>query len=105
MRRAAWPAARPDAFHPDLARSLWVLANRIDENSDPLSGLAANAEAIAILSAPFLRLPAAFAPRMVGMLQGYFERCDKLERQPDAHLLAPILAALQSLHKDEEKEP
>ncbi len=92
-------AARPDAFRPDLALSLWVLADRLDERGDLPGGVDVNAEAIGVLAGPFLQLPAAFAPRMAGMIQEYVQRCERAQREPDAELLAPVRAALQTLDR------
>lgn len=93
--RRALAAARPDAFRPDLAISLWVLADCLDENGDLPGGMAANAEAVAVLAVPFLQLPAAFAEQMAGMVQEYARRCETLGREPDRDPLAPILARLE----------
>ena len=94
-------AARPDAFRPDLAVSLWVLADRLDEKGDLAGAVGANAEAIGVLAGPFLQLPAAFAPRMEPMIRDYVQRCEKAQREPDAELLAPVRAALQTLNRQQ----
>ena len=98
----ALAAVRPDAFRPDLARSLWALADRLDENGDLPGGMEATAEAIRVLAVPFLQLPAAFAQRMAQMTEAYQQRCEILERAPDADLLAPIVAALKRLPSQKE---
>ncbi|MBW4093536.1 MAG: tetratricopeptide repeat protein [Proteobacteria bacterium] len=101
----ALAAAQPDTFRPDLAVSLCVLAGHLDETGDPPAGVAANAEAIAVLTPAFLLVPAAFAPRMEGMVREYVERCEKLKRAPDADLLAPVLAAFASLQNEQGQPP
>jgi len=91
----------PDAFRPKLASSLWVLAGRLDEAGDLAAGMAANAEAIAVQRIPFLQLPRAFKAVMDEMVRQYLQRCERLERKPDANLLAPILIVLKSLQQQQ----
>jgi tetratricopeptide (TPR) repeat protein len=91
--------ARPDAFRPDLAVSLAVLANALEATDRASEAVDVNREAIATLSEPFVAHPPAFAHWMVPMCQQYIERCEKLGREPDAELLGPIAEALQRLQE------
>jgi tetratricopeptide (TPR) repeat protein len=95
--RRTLAAARPDAFTPDLAVSLAVLANCLEATGRDDDALAANQEAIDTLRPPFLAVPPAFAHWMLPMCQQYFERCERLGREPDGELLAPIVEALAKL--------
>jgi len=95
--------ARPDAFIPDLARSLWVLGDLYGEIEKPDVAIATVAEAIQLLSPTFLKVPAAVIGMMAGMLQSYRAQCAAVGREPDAELLGPALAVLESLTPKEEK--
>jgi hypothetical protein len=97
-------AARPDAFLPDLAIMLWVMADRLDETRDPAASVGTNREAIATLAPFFHQLPNAFEDQMTGMVREYLERCEKSGITPDEDLLTPILAVLVSRHPPQEKE-
>ena len=52
--RRAPAEARPDAFIPDLARSLWVLGDLYGEIEKPDVAIATLAEAIQVLTPTFL---------------------------------------------------
>ena len=97
--RRTLAAARPDAFTPNLAGALAVLANCLEAVERASDALDANREAIAALRAPFLARPAAFAHWMAPMCRQYIERCEKLGREPDAELLGPIVEVLQQMGK------
>ena len=90
--RRTLAAQRPDAFRPDLATSLMVLAGVLDGLARAEEAVAANVEAIATLTDHFVRMPPAFAQSMGAMARDYLERCEKLDREPDMALLAPVLA-------------
>ncbi len=90
-------AQRPDAFRPNLAISLMVLARCLDAVDRQEDGLASNAEAIATLSTLFQRVPAAFADLIGGMARDYLERCEKLGREPDEALLLPVIRVFETL--------
>jgi hypothetical protein len=96
----ALAAQRPDAFRPDLAISLAVLAICLDGIGRHEDAVAANAEAMATLSDAFRRHPAAFAGQVRHIVREYIERCEKLGREPDTELLAPVLAVFQALQAD-----
>ena len=107
MRRALAaprPAQRPDAFQPDVARSLAVLANCPDASGHREDAMAAAAEATATLCEPFQQHPAAFTRLMLTIIHKYLERCQKLGREPDMKLLAPVVAVFQALQVDGAKE-
>jgi hypothetical protein len=100
----ALAAQRPDAFRPNLATSLWVLADCLDAMDRREEGLTANAEAIALLSPLFQRHKAAFASRIRGMAQAYVARCEALGREPDQQLLEPVLAELRAVAREEPRD-
>ena len=87
-------AARPDAFRPNLAMSLAVLANCLESVERAAEGLTANTEAIVTLREPFLDVPSAFAHWMLPMVQQYLQRAEALAVEPDAALLEPIVRKL-----------
>ena len=101
--RRAPAEARPDAFIPDLARSLWVLGDLYGEIEKPDVAIATVAEAIQLLSPTFLKVPAAVIGMMAGMLQSYRAQCAAVGREPDAELLGPAAEVFESLTKKEEK--
>jgi len=97
-------AQRPDAFRPDLAMSLWVLADCLDAVDRREDGLVANAEAIVTLTDLFRRSPAAFGHRIRGMVKEYVERCEKLEREPDMRVLGAEIEVFQALRSGGDAE-
>ena len=90
-------AQRPDAFAENLAVSLWVLADCLDASSRQPDALAANAEAITILTPLFQAFPAAIRGRIVPIAQAYLQRCQTLGHDPDEALLAPVVAVLSAM--------
>jgi len=72
------------------------LADALDRVGEALE---ANQEAIVTLAPAFLAQPPAFAHWMRPMCGQYVERCEKLGREPDWELLAPIAVALQRLEE------
>jgi hypothetical protein len=98
--KAALAAQRPDAFRPNLATSLWVLADCLDAAGRREEGLAATAEAIGELSGPFQRHMRAFAGRISRMAREYLQRCEALGHEPDQQLLASVAAGLAELQAD-----
>ncbi len=69
--------------------------------------VAADRDAVGALSDAFMRLPAAFAERMMTLLRDYLRRAEKLGEEPDAALLMPILQKLQAMadHDAKGEEP
>ena len=53
-------------------------------------------DAIEVLRPQFYAVPAAFVPLMGALVRNYFGICKKLNREPDAKSLAPILEILRS---------
>ncbi|MBF0334157.1 MAG: tetratricopeptide repeat protein, partial [Alphaproteobacteria bacterium] len=86
---------RPDAFLPDLATSLGALGWALGDEA-PEEAVAAFAEGIAVLRAPFERLPAAHRPLMGGLVRDYLRVCEALGREPEMDLVAPILPLFES---------
>ena len=75
------------------------MANCLEENGDLPGALERSREAIEIYRPYFLAQPLAFVHWMVPMRRQYIERCEKLGREPDAELLAPIAAVLQEMQE------
>ena len=94
-------ADRPDAFTPDLAISLWVLALCLDAMDDLAGAVERNREAIETSRPYFLAQPQAFIRSMVPMRELYLALCEKLGREPDQELLAPIAEVLQRVQEPE----
>ena len=92
---------RPDAFTPDLAMSLGALG-AILKQGDQGAGRDRFAEAIALLSPLFLRLPQAFAPLMGALRHDYLDCCQQLGEAPDAALLGPLEAMFETLPSGED---
>ena len=61
------------------------------------AALGRNQEAIENYRPYFLAQPRAFVHRMLPMYQQYIERCEKVGREPDEKLLAPIMDVLQGM--------
>ena len=72
---------------------------RLDATDDLAGALERNREAIEIYRPYFLAQPEAFIHWMVPMRQQYLERCEKLGREPDQELLAPITEVLQRMQE------
>ena len=89
----------PAAYHLDLAGSLAVLANCLEENGALDAALQRDREAIAIYRPYFLAQPSAFVHWIVPICQQYVARSEKLGREPDKALLAPIAAVLQAMQE------
>ncbi|WP_426960226.1 tetratricopeptide repeat protein [Muricoccus radiodurans] len=87
-------AARPDAFLPNLGSSCGM-RGQILLGLDDQAAARSFAEGITALRDPFLTLPAAFAPLMQALCQGYIGACEASDAQPNMELLAPIIAGLQ----------
>jgi tetratricopeptide (TPR) repeat protein len=93
----ALAASHPDAFTPDLARSLWVLGDLQAEASDAASALATLREATKLMLPYFVAHPASFAGLTAGLCQSYIRLGEDAKIEPDMNLLAPIIAAMQTL--------
>jgi hypothetical protein len=100
LRRLA--EARPDAFLPDLARSLSVMADCFEGLEETEQALSANHEAVEILSPYFLAHPQAFASLMDWIVQGYLRRCESAGQQPDVDLVMPIVEVFQALSEQQD---
>jgi hypothetical protein len=92
---------RPDAFLPDLARSLGTLgtcfraANRRDD------ALRAFADGVRTLKPAFLAHTEAFAPLMGALARDYIMLSTEVGEAPDMELLAPILARFEEMRGKE----
>ena len=96
--------AWPDTFIADLARSLWVLGNKYGETEKPDLAIVTLAEALQLLTPMFLKLPAAMFEMMDGILLSYRAQCAAVGREPDMELLGPVLAVVEKMKQQEEKE-
>jgi len=95
---------RPDAFEPDLATSLAVLHLCHKAMAQHSKAWAAIGEAMGLLSPVFQKLPEAFAPLMARIVQCYVEASREAGEAPDMEALAPILATLERLKRQEEQD-
>ena len=74
-----------------------MLACRLEKLDRLPEALDADEEAVQILAASLHRDSATHGARMEAIVQGYVSRCGKVDREPDANLLAPILESLPPL--------
>ncbi|MEO0764347.1 MAG: tetratricopeptide repeat protein, partial [Pseudomonadota bacterium] len=95
--RRSLAAARPDAFAEPFATSLWVRVDALDGAEPPGAAIASNAQAIATLTPLFRDYPGPLAPKMAGMAKEYLERCEKAGQDPDADLLAEVIAIFSTV--------
>ena len=91
---------RPDAFLPDLARSLARRGSIIAEGR-PGEAIELFTEAIRLLTPFFSRYPQAHAPLMQPLLGLYAEAAQSAHVDPDFTLLAPVISVFQSLEPPE----
>jgi hypothetical protein len=85
----------PDAYRPDLAQALNNLAASLVEVERYEEAVKALLKGIRTLGPLFLRFPPAFSSLMSQLVGNYLGVCQELDREPDAELLAPILALLE----------
>ena len=97
-------AARPDAFKPNLARSLIVLALRTEEaTTSANSGIAACQwahESMTVLIPAFLLLPDTHGGLLQAVLRHYLRLCKAIDTVPDAQLLEPLLPFFSTIRSD-----
>ncbi len=86
----------PDAFEPDLARSLETLGS-IWRQESPSRAMNAFKRGVETLRRLFLGDPRTFARLMAALVRDYMQACESSGEKPDAHLLAPIVQALEKL--------
>lgn len=87
-------AQRADAFRPDLATSLIVLALRHHDAGDTSRAVPLAHEAIATLQPAFLCQRYAHAPLILAMVQDNLQMCDSTGQTPHVPLLQPLLPYL-----------
>ena len=85
---------RPDAFLPDLARSLGAEGAVLREMGNGGEAVAAFQEGIGILRPFFIRLPGAFRPLMRALVTEYRGACETSGIEADLELLGAILPLL-----------
>jgi tetratricopeptide (TPR) repeat protein len=92
----ALAAARPDAFTPNLAKSLSVLGDML-EALERISEALPNDEQAVRLLLPYLLLhPASFAGPIATYAGDYIRRCELAGREPDGALLGKVAETLAS---------
>jgi hypothetical protein len=89
-------AKAPDAYRPDLALSLSVLADRLEELERVEEAVVSDEEAVRAITEPLMERPQAWTERALTIAREYIRRCEKLGREPDMDLLGPIAQVLQS---------
>ncbi|MCS7269326.1 MAG: tetratricopeptide repeat protein [Geminicoccaceae bacterium] len=85
---------RPEVFGPDLAKSLSLLGYCLEAVGRLPEAVAADEEALRTMLPQFQERPAVLLPMMRALARHYIRRSEKLGREPDAKLLAPIVANL-----------
>ena len=93
---------RPDAFLPDLARSLAVRGGILAEVR-PGEALESLAEAMSILTPFFSQLPRAYAPLMKDARDSYLSTAQSAGVAPDSAILDPVTAIFEKLNSPEQK--
>ncbi|TXT41703.1 MAG: hypothetical protein FD135_30, partial [Comamonadaceae bacterium] len=86
---------RPDAFTPNLATSLIVLALRSEEAKGATLAVPFAHQAIQTLSPAFMVRPQAHNRLMLAMLKDYLRLCHAARIKPDMALLAPLIPLFQ----------
>ena len=97
-------AAQPEAFLPDLARSLWVLGDilrALDRSSEAATLLA---EALAILVPLVEALREAFLDQYSGTAKSYIECCMEAGVEPDAGLPEPLMQLMERMQAEQAPE-
>jgi tetratricopeptide (TPR) repeat protein len=88
---------RPDAFLPDLAKSLAVLGSVIAAER-PEEAIVSFAEAVRILSPFFAARPQAHLRLMQTIHRWYLQAVEAAGLAPDIDLLAPVVAVFEKLN-------
>lgn len=88
---------RPDAFSHDVALSLSVMADRLEELDRLDEALPCDHEAIDFIGPYFVSKPMGYAQQMMPILKDYLRRCEAAGVEAEHHLLAPILEKAQAL--------
>ncbi len=85
----------PDAFLPDLARSLGAHGSVLRGVERYAEAMEAFGEGVRVLAPFFRRLPEAFAGLIGNLLNDYLSACQATGREPDEELLGPVVEAFQ----------
>jgi tetratricopeptide (TPR) repeat protein len=93
-------ARNAEAFEPDLAMSLGMLGQVLEENERRDQACSRFGEGVQVLSRRFLDLPDAFAPLMVVLVREYLRLAEALGHEPDHALLAPVIEVLERVSKE-----
>ncbi|MGI9507674.1 MAG: hypothetical protein ACR2RE_31930, partial [Geminicoccaceae bacterium] len=78
---------RPDAFSHDVALSLSVMADRLEELDRLNKALPCDHEAIEFIGPYFVANPMAYAQQMIPILKGYLRRCEAAGVEAEHRLL------------------
>ena len=97
-------AARPDAFLPDLARSLAVLGRCCSSLGDVDRALRCAIESLNTLRNHLLRFSGVFIELAATLVSDYLEYSERLGQEPDQNLLQPYLPYLNELNSSENRE-
>ena len=87
-------AQRPDAFLPDLARSLDAKGSVLRENGNTAEAAATLREGVQCLKPLFLHSPNAFRPLMRSLVVEYFRAGETAGLEADSDLLGDIVPLL-----------
>jgi hypothetical protein len=98
-------AGQPDAFHPDLARSLSVLADCFESVSMFDDAVRSDEAAVKTLGPMFLSAPAPFAELMAAIVSAYRQRLNTLNREPRPDLVDLLNRTLEALNREIPPEP
>ena len=96
--------ARPDAFLPNLARSLLVCGHCLSALERHPDAIEATSEAIRILATPLAQEPGVFAPLMRNIVELYLDITKASQQPPDMELLGPVLEVLVRLENPPAKK-
>ncbi len=86
---------RPDAFTPNLATSLNNQSSCLSDLGRREEALAAITEAVSIVLPLLERQPYFLPDAGLRLAQGYVQRCEATDTEPDVHLVNRLAAVLQ----------
>ena len=95
----------PDAFQPDLARSLLTLSEMLSNTERYGEAAAALVDGIYSLQPQFCQLPEVFGLLMGALVGDYLKASRTAGAEPDLALLAPIVEILQRSVGGERESP
>ena len=84
-------SSNPEAFRPDLARSVSVRGGRLEEAERLAEARDAAKEALQLLAPFFTRYPGAHDGLARATVADYLRRCERLSEEPEPEVLEPYL--------------